>query len=98
MKQHIPVYNVGDALPVDGLINVCNIEEVWLNDYSNSVAIRYRSPNGKLIDHEEYYDCLDVAKRRFYRIKLALECDISPCQFKTSMKNQKEKMDEMKVE
>lgn len=91
MKQHIPVYTVGSAISTDGLINVCNIEEVWLNEETHSVAIRYRSPHGQIIDHEEYYDCLTMAKRRFYSIADDLDCRdaTKDIQFHESMRSRK---------
>jgi len=97
MKQHIPVYNVGN-LKTDGMINVCNIEEVWLNEESDSVAIRYRSPNGQFIDHEEYYDCTRMARRRFYDIAADLDCGnaLSKIQFKKSMKERSQPVKEAK--
>ena len=75
MKAYISVYDVGLS-PV-GLINTCCIEEVWLNPCSNSVAIRYRSPNGRIVDHEEYYDTEKYARFRFSIIARALDCEES---------------------
>ena len=68
MQQHIQIFNDSNMTPC-GLVNICNIEEVWLNDYSNSVAIRYRSPNGTLMEHEEYFDCNRTARLRYSSIK-----------------------------
>ena len=68
MQQHIQIFRNSDLTPC-GLINVCNIEEVWLNDYSNSVAIRYRSPNGNLVEHEEHFDCNRTARLRYSSIR-----------------------------
>ena len=68
MQQHIQVFNPDGITPC-GLVNICNIEEVWLNAGTDSVAIRYRSPNGDLVDHEEYFDCLRTAQLRYATIK-----------------------------
>lgn len=68
MQQHIQIFNPDGLIPC-GLVKICNIEEVWLNESSNSVAIRYRAPSGRLIDHEEYFDCNRLAKLRYSLIK-----------------------------
>ena len=68
MQQHIQIYDPDGFTPC-GLVNICNIEEVWLNICSWSVAIRYRSPNGRLIEHEEYYDSLKTARLRYSTIR-----------------------------
>lgn len=67
MQQHIQVFNPDGITPC-GLVNICNIEEVWLNECTDSVAIRYRSPNGNLVEHEEYFDCLRTARLRYETI------------------------------
>ena len=68
MQQHIQVFNPDGITPC-GLVNICNIEEVWLNEGTDSVVIRYRSPNGNLVDHEEFFDCLRTARLRYATIK-----------------------------
>jgi len=68
MQQHIQIFNPSDMTPC-GLVNICNIEEVWLNDFSNSVAIRYRSPNGTLVEHEEFFDSNRTARLRYSTIR-----------------------------
>ena len=76
MQQHILVYERPFCL--FGIINICNIEEVWLNELNDSVTIRYMSPNGNLVDHEEVYDDIKFARMRFAYICDALDCKITP--------------------
>ncbi len=68
MQQFIQLFSP-DAIPSCGLVNICNIEEIWLNEWTNSVSIRYRSPNGRLVEHDECFDNLRVAKLRYSTIK-----------------------------
>jgi len=98
MQQHIQVFNPGGITPC-GLINICNIEEIWLNEFTNSVAIRYRSANGNLVDHEEYFDCLRTAQLRYSTIKhdvLDNPHDSFDLTFKKSLKNKKKEMEACK--
>ena len=94
MQQHIQIYR--DSRTPVGLINICNIEEIWLNEACCSVTIRYRSPNGNLIDHEEYYDALRVARMRYTEIKQDILDNKHACSeitFRSSMKERKKQME-----
>lgn len=95
MQQHIQVFNPDGITPC-GLVNICNIEEVWLNEGTNSVAIRYRSANGNLVDHEEYFDCLRTARFRYATIRddvLDNPHAGFELKFRKSLKAKKEEMD-----
>ena len=70
MKVHLEVFNVYPN--AKGLINVNNIEEVWLDEHRNCVSIRYISPNGNLIDHEERFQDLRSAQYRYSAIQNTL--------------------------
>ena len=94
MQQHIQIY--GDACIPVGMVNICNIEEIWLNEACCSVAIRYRSPNGNLIDHEEYYDAIRTARLRYSQIKqdiLDHTHDNSELEFRKSLKERRKQME-----
>ena len=94
MQQHIQIF--GDACIPEGLINICNIEEILLNEALSSVSIRYKSPNGNLIDHEEYYDGLRMARLRYNQIKQDILENThagSEISFRASLKERRKQME-----
>ena len=66
MNMFIPVYHdETDLEDVEGIIRSDSIVEVWKNNGTQSVTIRYRAPSdGHIVEHDEYFDsCFDTARR-----------------------------------
>lgn len=70
MNTFIPLYHDdGDLEDVEGIIRSDNIVEVWHNRANKSVTIRYKAPSdGRVIDHDEYYDSFSDARVRYLQI------------------------------
>ena len=78
MNTFIPLYPSSDDFEdIEGIIRSDSIVEVWHDRSTKSVTIRYKAPrDGRVIDHDEYYDSFTDANVRYLQILTHIVDDV----------------------